>query len=111
VIERRDGYWIWVGGPVAPGAAATTIGSLVLVRRRWAEDAELLRHELEHVRQWRKHGALGFAVRYLSPYLRWRARGYPHWGAYRRIPFEVEAAWVARLDDPAVSSDRRGRCP
>jgi len=96
-VERHDGYWLWVGGPVAPGASATTLGSLVLVRKAFATDEELLTHELEHVRQWRRYGLLGFAVRYLRPYLRWRARGYPHWAAYRRVPFEIEAEWVARV--------------
>jgi hypothetical protein len=95
-IERRDGYWLWRGGPVPPGADAVTVGSLIVIRRRSADSARLLRHELEHVRQWRRYGVAGFLVRYLGPYLRARARGYGHWGAYRRIPFEVEAAWVAR---------------
>jgi hypothetical protein len=95
-IERRDGYWLWVGGPVAPGAAATTLGPLVLIRRRAGDDRRLLRHELEHVVQWRRHGVVGFSVRYLGPYLRWRLRRYSHWAAYRRIPFEIEAEWVAR---------------
>ncbi len=95
-LERRDGYWLWVGGPVPPGAAAITIGGLVSVRRRSAGSSRLLRHELVHVRQWRRHGAVGFLVRYLGPYLGWRLRGYPHKAAYRRIPFEIEAEWEAR---------------
>ncbi|MCU1353091.1 MAG: hypothetical protein JWM05_2300 [Acidimicrobiales bacterium] len=95
-LERRDGWWLWSGGPVAPGAAATTIGSLVLVRRSAADDPLLIAHELEHVAQWRRHGVLGFLVRYLRPYLAGRLRGYSHWSAYRRIPFEIEAEWEAR---------------
>lgn len=95
-LERRDGYWLWIGGPVAPGAAGTTIGSLVLVRRRSADDAHLLRHELVHVRQYRERGIVGFLVPYLWSYLRWRLRGHPHLAAYRRIPFEAEAEWEAR---------------
>ena len=39
---------------------------------------------------------VGFLVRYVGAYLRWRARGFGHWGAYRRIPLEVEAEWTAR---------------
>ncbi len=95
-LQRRDGYWLWVGGPVAPGAAATTIGSLISVRRSAAGDPRLLRHEREHVRQWKCNGAARFLLRYLSPYFRWRLRGYSHWAAYRRIPFEIEAEWLAR---------------
>lgn len=96
-IERRDGYWLWIGGPVAPGAAATTIGSVVLVRRRSANNVHLLNHELEHVQQWRRYGMVGFMRRYLSAYFHLRLRFYPHWAAYRRIPLEVEAEWQARL--------------
>jgi len=95
-IRRRGECWVWVGGPVPPGADAITIGSLVSVRRAAAGDDQLLRHELEHVRQWRRLGVFGFLVRYVGAYVRWRARGYGHWGAYRRIPLEVEAEWNAR---------------
>ena len=40
VLERSWGssghgdHWVWVGGPVAPGASATTLGPLILVARR-----------------------------------------------------------------------------
>lgn len=92
----RPAYRLWVGGPVPPGADAITIGSVVVVRRRAAGDHRLLRHELVHVRQWRQLGYLGFLRRYLGAYLKHRLRGYPHWGAYRRIPLEIEADWLAR---------------
>lgn len=96
MIERRDDHWVWVGGPVPPGASAITIGRVVAVRRRAAADERLLRHEREHVAQWRRHGVVGFLVRYVGAYARWRLRGFGHWGAYRRIPLEVEAEWMAR---------------
>jgi hypothetical protein len=97
-VRRVGGAVVLVGGPVAPGADATTLGSVILMRRRAADDAELLAHELVHVRQWRELGFVGFLVRYLRAYLRARLMGYPHWGAYRRIPLEVEATWLARLE-------------
>lgn len=78
------------------GAAAITIGPVVSVRRRFAGDERLLRHELAHVRQWRRLGVPTFLVRYVGAYLRWRVRGYGHWAAYRRIPLEIEADWEAR---------------
>src|SRR5690606_9951525 len=80
--------------------AATTLGPLILVRERADDDPVLLRHELEHVRQGRTLGVVGFLRRYLGSYLRWRLRLYPHWAAYRRIPLEIEAAWVARRTSP-----------
>jgi hypothetical protein len=95
-LERAGDHWVWVGGPVPPGADAITIGSVVSVRRAASADAHLLRHELAHVGQWRRLGVLRFLRRYLGSYLRWRLRGYGHWGAHRRIPLEVEAEWVAR---------------
>ncbi|MCU1499888.1 MAG: hypothetical protein JWM47_3841 [Acidimicrobiales bacterium] len=95
-IEQHPGYRLWVGGPVPPGAAAWTLGSLVIVRARNADITHLLTHELEHVRQWRELGAVGFLHRYLADYLHWRLRGYPHAAAYRRIPAEIAAEWRAR---------------
>jgi Domain of unknown function (DUF4157) len=94
-LERHDGYWLLIG-PAAPGATATTLGPLILMRRRGVGDARLLRHELEHVRQWRRYGVVGFLRRYLGAYLGWRVRGYGHKAAYRRIPLEIEAEWLAR---------------
>jgi hypothetical protein len=99
-IERRDGYWLWVGGPVPPGASAITLGPLVSMRRRAVGSGRLLRHELVHVEQWRHFGVFGFLRRYLRDYARWRLRGYGHWGAYRRIGFEAEAEWTARHTAP-----------
>jgi hypothetical protein len=97
-LERREGYWRWIGGPVPPGAAAITLGPLIIVRARAAGDAHLLRHELVHVEQWRRLGLVGFPVRYLGSYARWRLRGHGHRAAYLRIPLEVEAEWRARRE-------------
>jgi hypothetical protein len=87
---------VWVGGPVPPGADAITLGSLIIVRRSAAGDAHLMNHERVHVWQWHELGILGFLVSYLRAYFRWRIRGFGHWAAYRRIPLEIEAEWVAR---------------
>lgn len=106
-VERHEGYWLVVG-PAAPGAAATTIWSVVFMKAGAVGNERLLRHELEHVRQWHEHGFVGFLWRYLGSYLRWRLRRYPHWAAYRRIPFEAEAEWVARRTGP---SSRRAAQP
>jgi hypothetical protein len=56
-----------------------------------------MRHELVHVRQWRRFGVFGFLRRYLGAYVLWRLRRKGHRGAYLRIPFEIEADWLARL--------------
>jgi hypothetical protein len=106
-VERRNGYWLWVGGPVPPGSSGITLGPLVSVRTRAASNRHLLRHELIHVEQFRRHGFVGFLRRYVTDYLRLRLRGYNHRNAYLRIPFEIEAEWKARTRpyslDPAFS--------
>lgn len=104
-LERREGYWLLIDGPVPRGAAAITIGPVISIRARSAGSTRLLRHEAEHVAQWRRYGFLGFLLRYVPPYLRWRAFGYPHWGAYRRIPFEVQAEWTARREEWTARPD------
>lgn len=95
-IERRPGYRLWIGGPVPHGAAAWTLGSLVIVRERFAARQLLLAHELQHVRQWREQGVAGFLTAYLGSYLGSRLRGFGHDAAYRRIPAEISAEWRAR---------------
>lgn len=87
---------VWVGGPVPPGADAWTLGPLIMVRRSLADDERLLAHERVHVRQWRELGVVGFLQRYVGAYARWRLLGYPHKGAYRRVPLEIEAYWETR---------------
>ena len=107
-LERRDGWWLWVGGPVPKGSSGITVGNVVSVRSGRERNERLIRHELEHVAQYRRHGIPGFLVRYLWHYVGGRLRGYGHWAAYRRIPFEASAEWHARralgmgvLDVPA----------
>jgi hypothetical protein len=103
-IEQREGYRLWEGGPVPKGADGITLGSLVIVRPGKATPY-LLRHELVHVRQWRRYGVAGFAVRYLGSYLWWRLHRKGHRGAYLRIPLEIEADWVARRQLATAVSD------
>ena len=95
-IERRDGALLVISRFAAPGANATTLGRFVFVRERALGSERLLRHELVHVRQWHRLGIVGFLVRYLGTYFRWRVRRYPHKAAYRRIPLEIEADWESR---------------
>lgn len=92
-----------------PGADAITLGRVVSVRTRAASSSRLLRHEAVHVRQWRELGVVGFLGRYVGAYLRWRFRGYGHWAAYRRIPLEVEAEWIARRAALGVGGGDDGR--
>ena len=95
-LEKRDGYRLWVGGPVPRGADAITLGRMVVVRSGHEGSIHLLRHEQVHVRQWRRYGIVGFSVRYVGSYVLWRTRLKGHHGAYLRIPMEIEAEWVAR---------------
>lgn len=94
--QKRDGYRVWVGGPLPEGVAALTLGRTVICRDGVEDSPYVMRHELVHVRQWARHRAVGFLVRYLGAYLLWRLRGKGHRGAYLRIPLEIEADWVAR---------------
>lgn len=95
-FQRRGDHWLWIGGPVPAGADAITIGSVISVRRAHAESPGLLRHEEEHVRQWRTLGAVRFLRIYLGSYARFRLRGLGHRAAYRMIPLEIEAEEAAR---------------
>jgi hypothetical protein len=76
---------------LTPGIVAITIGRFVLVRRGWEQSVALIGHELVHVEQWRRLGAMRFLVEYLGAHLRSRRAGLGHRDAYRAIPFEQEA--------------------
>ena len=96
---RNEDYWLWIGGPVPRNAVGITLGSLVIVRAEVVASPsfdELLRHERVHVGQWRREGVVRFLLSYFGSYLTSRIRGYDHHAAYRRIPFEIEARWLAR---------------
>lgn len=88
-----------------------TIGPIISVRRRWADDAHLLCHEEEHVRQWRELGYGRFLRQYLGAYLRWRVQGFGHVAAYRLIPLEIEAEAAADRFSAAQPIERVGRRP
>lgn len=81
---------------LTPGVGAMTLGRWILVRRGNDDDADLIAHEVVHVRQWRELGVFRFLVRYLGSYLRARLRGQNHRAAYWAIPLEVEAREVSR---------------
>ena len=100
-LRREGDHWVWVGGPVPPGSDAITIWRVISVRKASADDAHLMRHEQEHLRQWRELGILRFLEQYLGAYLRWRVRGYGHRAAYCLIPLEVEAEQAAVDADEA----------
>jgi len=85
-----------VRGLAAPGAAATTFGRTVFVRRGVTPSDRLRGHEYEHVLQFHELGRARFLVRYVGEYLLWRLRRHGHAGAYRRISLEVRAEWRAR---------------
>lgn len=76
-----------------PGTAAMTLGRTILVARRIADDgtSRLLAHELVHVEQYGRRGALRFIVDYLGAYTRLLVELRSHDAAYRSIPAEVEA--------------------
>jgi hypothetical protein len=88
---------LWRG----PVAAMTTPGTIWLspeavIDVEAGQGAALIRHELAHVAQWRRHGWVGFLVRYLGDYLMVRAAGFSHDTAYRAIRLEREAEAEAR---------------
>ena len=78
-----------------PGSDAITVWRVISVRKAHAGNAHLMRHEEEHLRQWRELGFFGFLAQYLGAYFRGRLNGYGHRAAYRLIPLEVDAEQAA----------------
>jgi hypothetical protein len=81
------------------GWLAITIGRTVISWRPL--DPPELAHELEHVRQWQRHGLLGFVARYAAASLRAALEG-GHW--YRDNAFERAAGRAAARAAEAAQS-------
>ena len=105
-ISRTNGSIHLVGRPAPKDAAAITIGPVISVRSGHETSQRLMEHEEVHVVQWAKFGWLGFLTRYLSSYFGSRIQGFPHWAAYRRIPLECEAEWIARRQAAMAKIER-----
>ncbi|HUF12729.1 MAG TPA: DUF4157 domain-containing protein [Longimicrobiales bacterium] len=88
-VELRVGRWV----PALAGrlsgmrrsAAAVTLGRTIVLHPDVRLDDRLLRHELEHVRQWRRH-PLTFPMRYTLCHIRY---GY-HDNPYERAARDAE---------------------
>ena len=97
MTDHRVHVWPWLrplGRALLPNWLAITLGRHIFSWR--AMTADELAHELEHVRQWRRHGA-AFAVTYLAESLRARRAG-KRW--YHDNRFEAEAREAARRTKP-----------
>jgi hypothetical protein len=91
----------WFRAVWAPWVTAVALPwGIYLHPRRLEEDPErlgaLIVHELTHIEQWRRLGAVGWTRAYLGGYLRGRRDGMSRKEAYRAIPLEVEARELAR---------------
>jgi hypothetical protein len=85
-VRLVRGRWIpriggWLAGSVRP-ASAVTLGSTIIVHADAELRPELVRHELEHVRQWRTEG-WRFPLRYAWQYARCGYRANPYEAAAR----------------------------
>jgi hypothetical protein len=74
---------------------ARSAGDVIVTDAR--ATAELLAHELTHVRQYRRLGMAAFLGRYVGEYLASRLAGASHADAYRGISFEQEAEGATRI--------------
>jgi hypothetical protein len=102
-----------VRAPAIPGRyQGITLGTVVVLTTDEPADgtSALLAHELEHVGQWRRDGAVGFTRRYLEGFVR-GLRTHRSWHtAYRSIPAEVDARaaasrWAERRFRSSESDD------
>ena len=69
----------------------------IAAEREPLRNAVLIVHELTHLEQWRRLGAVRHSVQYVFDYLRGILAGKGLHGAYRDIRLEVEARQTSRL--------------
>jgi hypothetical protein len=77
---------------------------ILFASERVSVSPSIIRHELEHVRQLRRLGFLGFYLGYIAHYLKARLRGASHWNAYYFHPYEVAAR--AAESDPMTAAEK-----
>jgi hypothetical protein len=91
-VVIRSGRWVPAIGGFLSGhrraAAAVTLGHTIIVHPDVQLSERLLRHELAHVRQWRRRRFL-FPIHYAWLHLR---------HGYHQNPYEVEARLAERMD-------------
>ena len=91
---------LWAKGIVAV-ALPTGVFVQPIVMERFRTGAEperwgpLIVHELMHIEQWRRLGAVRHVAQYVSDYMRSRLQGHGHWESYKAIRLEVEAREAA----------------
>lgn len=89
-VRIRVGRWVPALGGRLSGmrrsAAAVTLGRTIVVHPDVPLNGRLLRHELEHVRQWQRH-PLTFPLRYAFNHLK---------HGYRDNPYELAAREAER---------------
>ncbi len=64
----------------------TTIHLSGVTREKFLADPHWVAHEMEHIRQFKEHGKLGFLLKYLAGWVR---------HGYYNIPFETQARAAA----------------
>lgn len=79
-----------------PSVDAITFPGVIFIRPGHVDNVDLLEHEYEHIRQWRRHGIRRFLRSYMSDYLRGRRNRRSHKDAYLGIDFEREAREASR---------------
>jgi hypothetical protein len=99
---------------LASRADGIALGTRVFIRRALFDDEgrlplDLLAHEVAHVAQILRDGALAFYLRYGVAYAAGRARGLDDRRAYLAIPYEEEARRVGAATDPSAGPVRRIR--
>lgn len=95
ICEGRVARWV----TAILSAEAVTFGRRIYlspvaareIEARTAAGLQLLRHELAHVAQFSREGALRFLWRYAGAYWKGRRAGLSHGAAYREIPYEAAA--------------------
>ncbi len=89
-IVRFDFPW-WLRPFLMRGVAGITLGRRIYLHSGVADVWRLLRHELVHVRQIERLGAMRFYSTYVREYVHNRRWGLPPSEAYRRISLEIQA--------------------
>ena len=88
MVKEKYNHWL---PPLLGANAVTLVNTIYYAMPQSQVRAKLRRHEMVHIEQFKKLGAIMFFALYFYEYFKGRLQGMKHWEAYMNISLEKEA--------------------
>ena len=88
MVKERYNHWL---PPLLGARAVTLVDTIYYEGSQDSIKHRLRKHEMVHIEQFQKLGAIMFFALYFYEYFKGRLQGMKHWEAYMNISLEKEA--------------------